>query len=109
MKCPICEKGELKKGTTTEEMFGVVLGTFPALVCSKCGESFTDEATTKSIEESAKKKGVWGLGKTTKITKTGNSLSVRIPKEMADRLGIKDGEDAFIHPEKNRLVIDIKD
>ncbi len=56
MKCPICKKGILKKGKIKEEMFGVYLGKFPAEICSKCGESFTDEETTRKIEKAAKKK-----------------------------------------------------
>ena len=106
MKCPICEKGNLKKGKIKETMFGIYLGEFPAEICSKCHESFTDEKTTRSIEEAAKKKGIWGLGKKTKITKTGNSLAVRIPKEIANFLKLKDGKEAYIYPEKGKLVIE---
>ncbi len=107
MLCPMCEKGSLKKGKIKEEFFGVFLGEFPAEICSNCGESFTDEKTTKEIELAAKKKGIWGLGKKSTIAKTGNSLAVRIPKQIADFLKIKEGSDVFIHPDKNRLVIDI--
>jgi YgiT-type zinc finger domain-containing protein len=106
MRCPVCEKGVLKSGKIKETMFGVYLGEFPAEICSKCNESFTDEKTTKSIEESAKKKGIWDLGKKTKITKTGNSLAVRIPKEIVKFLNLKEGGDAFIHPEDNKIIIE---
>ncbi len=106
MKCPICEKGTLKKGKIKEHMFGIFLGEFPADICSKCKESFTDAETTRKIEEIAKDKGVWGIGKKTKITKTGNSLAVRIPKEIADFLKLKEGKDAYIHPEGKNLVIE---
>src|SRR3990167_5536053 len=108
MQCPICEKGILKKGKIKETMFGVYLGEFPADICSNCKESFTDEKTTRAIEETAKKKRIWGLGKKTKITKTGNSLAVRIPKEIADFLKLKVGEEAYIHPEDHKLVIESK-
>lgn len=106
MKCPVCEKGTLKNGKIKEIMFGIYLGEFPAEICSKCNESFTDEKTTRAIEEVAKKKGIWGLGKKTKITKTGNSLAVRIPKEIANFLKLKEGNDAYIHPDKDRLIIE---
>lgn len=106
MKCPVCEKGTLKNGKIKEIMFGIYLGEFPAEICSKCNESFTDEKTTRAIEEVAKKKGIWGLGKKTKITKTGNSLAVRIPKEIANFLNLKEGNDAYIHPDKDRLIIE---
>ncbi len=106
MKCPICEKGELKQGKMKETMFGVYLGEFPAEVCTKCGESFTDSKTTKMIEDAAKEKGIWGLGKETKFTKTGNSIAVRIPKELADYLKVKEGSKAYIHPEDGKIVIE---
>lgn len=107
MQCPICEKGYLKKSIKTESMYGVELGKFPALVCEKCNESYTDEETTKKIEQKAKEKGIFGLGMKTKIAKAGNSLAVRIPKNIADYLGLKPGDEAFIHPEKNKLIVDI--
>lgn len=107
MKCPICEKGNLQRKNIKEEMFGVLLGEFPAEVCSSCGESFTDEETTQAIEAAAKKKGLWGLGTKTKITRTGNSLAVRIPKGIADYLRLAEGRDAYIHPESGKLVVEI--
>ena len=106
MKCPICEKGKLKNGKTKETMFGVYLGEFPAQVCTKCGESFTDEKTTKAIENAARGKGIWGLGQKTKITKSGNSLAVRIPKEIAKFLKIEEGSEAYIHPDKDKIIIE---
>jgi YgiT-type zinc finger domain-containing protein len=108
MKCPICEKGELKKGKIKEYMFGVYLGEFPAEICNKCNESFTDSDTTKKIEEIAKKKGIWNLSSVTKITKTGNSLAVRIPKKIADYLKLKNGREAYIHPEDHKLIIETR-
>ena len=108
MKCPVCEKSELKRGKIRELMFGVDLGEFPARICNNCNESFTDEATTRLIEEAAKKRGIWGLGKTTKITKAGNSIVVRIPKPIAEFLKIKIGQEAFVHPEKDKLVIEAR-
>ena len=108
MKCPVCGKGILKKKKVKESMFGVYLGSFPAEVCSRCGESFTDVKTTKRIEAAAKKKGVWGLGMKTKIMKAGNSLAVRIPKKIADYLKLRQGEEAFVHPEDHKLVIEAK-
>jgi len=108
MKCPICEKGMLKKTKIKEYMFGIYLGEFPAEACTICGESFTDSETTKKIEEIAKNKGLWKLGTATKITKTGNSLAVRIPKKLVDYLKLKDGEEAYIHPEQNKLIVEPK-
>ncbi len=108
MKCPICNQGTLKKTTTKEEMFGVQLGEFPAHVCSSCNESFTDQETTRKIEDAAKAKGIWGLGKKTIIARTGNSLAVRIPTKIIHYLHIKEGSDVFVHPDKDKIVIECK-
>lgn len=101
----MCE-GNLRKKKIKEYQFGVYLGEFPAEVCTKCDESFMDGVTMRKIEEAAKKKGIWGLGKETKITRTGNSLAVRIPKKLADYLHLSEGEDVYIHPEKDKLIIE---
>ncbi|MFH0874964.1 MAG: AbrB/MazE/SpoVT family DNA-binding domain-containing protein [archaeon] len=106
MKCPICEKGELKKEEKSQNMYGVNLGKFPALVCKECNESYTTEDTTKQIEIAAKEKGIWGMGKKTKLIKSGNSLAIRIPKEIADYLKIKEGDEAFIHPDEKGILIE---
>ncbi len=68
LTCPMCEEGTLTEGKIRENMFGVYLGEFPAEICNKCGESFTDDKTTNAIQESAKRKGIWGLGRKTKIS-----------------------------------------
>lgn len=105
-KCPLCEKGNLRKGKIKEEMFGVYLGEFPADVCDNCGESFTDAETTRKVEEIAKKKGIWGLGAKTKITKTGNSLAIRIPHRIVGFLQLKEGEEVYLQPEAGKLTIE---
>lgn len=106
VKCPICEKGVLKKSKERKVFYGVDLGEYPIEKCTKCGETFTDGEVMKEIEKKAKEKGIWGLGKKTKITQTGNSLAVRIPKEIAEYLNLKKGKEAYIHPENNKLVIE---
>jgi hypothetical protein len=105
MKCPLCG-GKLRKGKIEECMFGVSLGRFPAEICAKCGESFTDGPTTRLIEQAAKKKGIWGLGMRTKIAKAGNSLVVRIPKKLAVFLRLTQGKETYLHPEDHKLVIE---
>ncbi len=106
MKCPSCE-GKLRKGNVKEYMFGVYLGEFPAQICDKCNDSYTDSETTKRIQEIAKKKGVWSLSAKTKVTKTGNSLSVRIPKKLADYLKLKSGVEVYVHPDKDKIIVEL--
>ena len=66
----------------------------------------TNPDTSRKIDAAARKKGVWGLSASTRITKTGNSLAVRIPKKIADYLKLKDCSEAHMHPEKNKLIIE---
>jgi len=63
--CVLCRTGEIRLGTTTEtyEIDGtvVVVRAVPAQVCQQCGESYTDEATTRRLEaivEKARRAGV---------------------------------------------------
>ncbi|MBI5393657.1 AbrB/MazE/SpoVT family DNA-binding domain-containing protein [Candidatus Woesearchaeota archaeon] len=105
-QCPLCNEGKLKKGKIKETMFGVVLGEFPAEICNKCNESFTDELTTHLIELVARKKRIWGLGTKTRLAKTGNSLAVRIPRNIVKYLKLKEGKELFIHPQDNKVIIE---
>jgi len=105
-KCQMCEKGYLKKIINKEIIHGIYLGDFPAKKCSFCGEIWTDGKTMEKIENIAKQKGIWGMDKKTKIIMAGNSLAVRIPKKIADFLKLKPGEEAYIHPEDKKLIIE---
>jgi len=108
VKCPICEKGTLKKTKERKIFYGVDLGEYPVEKCTRCGETFTDGEIMKIIEKKAKEKGIWGLGRKTKITRSGNSLAVRIPKDIAIFLKLKEGEDAYIYPEDQKIVIETR-
>lgn len=103
--CPVCKKGELRGGKVREEMLGVDLGTYPARVCGNCGESFVDETVMERIEARAKDLGIWGLAGKVKIAKSGNSLVVRIPAELAKFLKLKGGEEALIRPEGHGKIV----
>jgi len=106
-KCPMCGKGSLIRKKVDETMFGVNLGRFTEWVCNSCGESFTDENTTQAIIDLAKQKGIWGLGKKVKVVKSGNSLVIRIPVEIADFMGLEKGQELFIRPEgKSKITVE---
>lgn len=107
-KCPACSKGALRRGKVREEMFGVDLGEYPAEICDACGESFVDQDAMKEIEARAKKAGLWGLAKKVSIAKSGNSLVVRIPAELARFLHLKGGEEALVRPEgREKIVVEL--
>jgi len=106
MKCPVCEKGIMRKGKIKEEMYGVELGEFPAEICSSCRESLVDADTMRKIESAAKERGVWGLGNKIKIVRSGNSLAINIPKQIVDFLKLKEGTEAFIYPKERKLIVE---
>ena len=106
--CPSCGKAKLHRGKVREEMFGIDLGEYPAEICDSCGESFVDQDAMKEIEARAKKMGLWGLAKKVSIAKSGNSLVVRIPAELARFLKLRGGEDALVRPEgREKIVVEL--
>ena len=104
-KCDECG-GRVIKKQVDFSMYGVSLGKFPAEVCTSCGEEIFDEKTSERIDNLAKQKGLWGLAKKVKIVKIGNSLVIRIPKTISDFLGLKEGKEAIMKPEKNNIMIE---
>ena len=104
-KCPVCEKGSLRTGRIEETMFGIPLGKFPAEVCDRCGESFLGESAMKKVEARAKELGIWGLSKSLKVVKSGNSLSVRIPSHIARFIELTEGKDVILYPDGKRKII----
>lgn len=106
--CPVCGKGKLRKGRVREEMFGIDLGEYPGEICDACGESFVDQETMKKIEARAKALGLWGLPRKVSVAKSGNSLVVRIPADLARFLKLKGGEDALVRPEgREKIVVEL--
>lgn len=107
-KCPVCGKGSLRGKRVPEEMFGVHLGLFEAEVCSECGEVFFTSDSVDQIEARAKELGLWGLASKVRVARSGNSLVVRIPSELARYLKIRSGQELLVAPhEKHQLVLDL--
>ena len=106
MNCPICD-GKMKHGLTPYAYGDVKLGEFEADICTRCGEAFFTEKAMGQIREKAIELGIWGIGKKGKIGYSGNSLIVRVPKEIAEFLELKEGKKVFIHPEgRKKLVVE---
>ena len=107
MSCPICN-GKLKLTKLEYSFYDIPFGKFDAEVCQKCGEIFFTEEASDRIDEIAKEKGLWGLEKRSKISYSGNSLIVRIPKEIAEFMDLMKGQEIEIHPEgKKKIVVEI--
>ncbi len=107
-KCPICEKGNLIKKIVPYNVYGVELGRFPAEICNECKEQWFNEEVAEKIEKIEKEKGLFGLTKQSRISYSGNSLIVRIPKEIAKFMNLKKRKQIMIHPEgKNKIAIEV--
>lgn len=106
MKCGIC-KVEMKEQLVEHKEFGVSLGKFPAMVCSKCGEKFYDSAAVDKIQAASKKAGLFGMVSRVKAAKIGNSIAIRVPKEIAEFVHLKPGSEVILHPEGSRIIAEV--
>lgn len=107
MKCIMCS-GELKEKIVDYKEYGISLGKFKGRVCLHCNETYFDPEVVDRIQTKSKELGLFGLAKTTKVAQVGNSLAVRIPKELVDFLKLKKEETVKIMPKtKNQLLIEI--
>jgi len=108
-KCYLCGKGTLKRQKTDFSLYGMSLGRFDAEVCSACSEKFFDAKASEQIDKAAKQKGVWGLEAETTVGQAGDSLIVRINKQLAQFLKLKKGSRVRIRPEdKHHAVIELE-
>jgi len=107
MRCIICKGDTIKKKIEYKEL-GVSLGNFNAEVCKKCGESYFDEKTVEEIQQKSKQIGLFGLAKKAKVAEVGNSIAIRIPKEIATFLNLKKGKEVVLLPkDKHDLLIQV--
>jgi hypothetical protein len=85
----------------------LVFGVYVAEVCPSCGEVFWNVRDVGRMEIKAKRIGIWSLEQKTRVATVGNSLAVRIPKRLANFLGLKRGVEVLIHPMgKDKLTIE---
>ena len=108
MKCVMCNKGTLKEKTVDYKEFGISLGKYRGRVCTNCGEVFFNADIAKKIQAKSKELGLFGLAKKTKVAKVGNSLAIRIPKEIAEFIKLKKEEEVRIVPKsQSELIIGV--
>jgi hypothetical protein len=70
--------GELKRSKVEVEFFGIDFGLKDAEVCTRCGSEYLDQETMKEIETIVKERNIFGLERKISVTKSGNSLVIRI-------------------------------
>ena len=106
MRCTACAKGTYEHQKVKYDFLGEHIGIFDALVCNKCQETLFESAASNKIEEEVKRRGLWGLRARSKVSKVGNALDVRIPKQLAEFLSLKKGQEIIIEPiDKTKLQI----
>ena len=98
MKCPMC-KGKMEKVQDSIKQDNV---DFEAFKCNSCGEELMDMKQLKSV---AKKYRKLRQSKEVMFAKWGNSIAVRIPKEIVDEFHIKSGKQALLTKDKNSIKI----
>ncbi len=109
MKCTHCNMGEYQKKKVPYTFLGEHIGTFEGLICTHCGETLFESASSDLIEKKVREKGLWGLRARSKISEVGNGLDVRIPKPLAQFLSLKKGKEIIIEPiDRNQLKIIIE-
>jgi hypothetical protein len=101
--------GKLKRTFTEVEFFGINFGVRPANVCTGCGSEYLSQEVMEEIESEVKRRGLFGLERRGRVAKSGNSLVIRIPKEIADSLKIKRDLPIVIYPsEPKKLIIEVE-
>jgi len=92
-KCPNCgtklkkEIKELEKGTFVE-----------VEVCPKCKDEWVDSKDYKAVYKFFRRR----------TFKIGGSLAIRIPKEIADKLDLKEGTQIEFDIQDNKIVMEAK-
>jgi len=99
MKCPICNKGVMERKLDIMEEDGIE---FEAYKCSKCGEEIMD---MKQLNVLATKYRKLRSAKEVTFAKWGNSIAVRIPKNLADEYNIKSGKQGLLTKSKKGIEI----
>ena len=74
--------GKMKKSLCQVEFFGIDFGLRGCEVCTKCQSEYLDDQIMQEIENEVKRKNLFALERKIKVTKSGNSLVIRIPPEI---------------------------
>ena len=100
--------GKLKSGHTEVEFFGIDFGIREAEICTRCGAEYISQELMEELEMEVKRRGLFGLERRGHVAKSGNSLVIRIPKEITESLKIRRDMPIIIYPsDSKKLVIEV--
>ena len=101
--------GKLKTTFVEVEFFGIDFGVKRASVCTECGSEYLPQEVMEEVETEVKKRGLFGLERRGRVAKSGNSLVIRIPKEIVESLKIKRDLPIVIYPsELRKLIVEVE-
>ena len=101
--------GILKKSQTHVEFFGIDFGIRECEVCTRCNSEYLNDKVIEEIEQEVKKKKLFGLERQAHVTKSGNSLVIRIPPEIARFSGMQYKDPVRIYPTaKKKIEIEVQ-
>src|SRR3989344_3528501 len=105
--CPCGGKIQWKKDKVVVD--GIVCGILDIEYCQQCGEEYFPEETMETVEKKLKEHGLWGIQrKEATLWKSGGSVILRIPKDIARQLDLKPDEKVSIYVEgKKKLIVDV--
>ena len=88
---------------------GMNLGVLDIEYCPRCGEEYFPEETMEVVERKLKEHGLWGVQrKEATLWKSGGSVILRIPKDIAEQLNLKPDEKVSLYVEgKKKLIVDV--
>lgn len=102
--------GKLKRSVTEVEFFGIDFGVRKTDVCTECGSEYLSQELMEEIEAEVKRRRLFGLERKGRVAKSGNSLVVRIPKEIAESLNVRRDMPIVIYPsEPRKLIVEVED
>ena len=100
--------GKLKRGYTEVEFFGIDFGVREAEVCTRCGAEYISQDLMEEVESEVKRRGLFGLERRGHVARSGNSLIIRIPKEITESLKIRRDMPIIIYPsDSKKLIIEV--
>ncbi|MBI5061571.1 MAG: AbrB/MazE/SpoVT family DNA-binding domain-containing protein [Candidatus Aenigmarchaeota archaeon] len=97
-----CECGGTMKRTRIEIMPDLFSEGYK---CAKCGETeFTEEQMRKALR--VKEKAI-KIMVTRRLGMVGESVILRIPKEVTERMNLKEGEEVRVIVENNKMIVEL--
>ncbi len=100
--------GTLKWSGCPVEFYGIDFGIRKCEICTSCGSEYLDDNTMQEIEQEVKKRKLFGLERNISVTKSGNSLVMRLPPEITKFTNLHYKDNIRIFPtSKTKIEIEI--